>query len=137
MKMMRVPMAILLIFWMLLATASPALALPPLPCTFSGTVLLNGANPAAGTSVSAWINGVQYNLGPVVISQGTAYYAVDVPGDDLSTANIIEGGIEDQTVEFHIGWQVAGQTGTWQSGNPQTLNLAAVGYSIFLPDIQR
>jgi hypothetical protein len=137
MKQMRLPIAILLIFWILLANASPALALPPLPCTFSGTVLLNGANPAAGTSVSAWINGVEYNLGPVVINLGTAYYAVDVPGDDPATAGIIEGGVEGQTVEFRIGWQAAGQTGTWQSGSPQTLNLAAVGYSIFLPNIQR
>ena len=33
---------------------------PPVPSGFNGTVKVNGVNVAAGSRVSAWINGVEY-----------------------------------------------------------------------------
>ena len=126
MKLIRVTTAILMICYLLMANVSPALALPPLPSTFSGTVLLDGVGAPAGTLISAWINGVKYAELAVTIYLGTTYYGIDVPGDDPATGGIIEGGTQGQTIIFHVGSLVAAQTGIWQSGNPQTLNLTAV-----------
>ena len=126
MKLIRITTVVLMIITLLLANVSPALALPPLPSTFSGTVLVNGVGSPAGTLISAWINGVKYAEVPVTIYLGVTYYGIDVPGDDPATSGIIEGGTQLQTIVFQIGTLVAQQTGSWQSGNPQSLNLTAV-----------
>ena len=126
MKLIRITTVVLMIITLLLANVSPALALPPLPSTFSGTVLVNGVGSPAGTLISAWINGVKYAEVPVTIYLGVTYYGIDVPGDDPATSGTIEGGIEGQTIVFHIGALVAQQTGIFHSGDPQNLNLTAV-----------
>jgi hypothetical protein len=99
----------------LLATAIPALATPPTPYSIYGTVLNNGANVAAGTEISAWINGVKYAYSPAFISSGVSYYTLDVPGDDTSTPGVIEGGKDGDLVYFKIGGQWAAEHGVWHS----------------------
>jgi hypothetical protein len=100
------PIALGLVIITLLLTIAPAvLALPPLPSSFYGTVKVDGANVPLGTIVSAWINGVWYA--------------------DPATPGTIEGGVEGDTVVFHIGGLEADETGTWHSGTNVQLNLTA------------
>jgi hypothetical protein len=126
MKAIRITTAILMICYMLLTNVSPALAVPPQPSSFYGTVKVDGANVPIGTLVTAWINGIQYASFPASTFLTDTIYYFDVPGDDLSTPSVIEGGVEGQTITFHIGTLVAAQTGVWHSGTNVQLNLTAV-----------
>ena len=107
---------------LLLASALTALAVPPLPSSFYGTVKAGGSNVPIGTTVSAWINGVKYNETTVLMHAGDTVYSLDVPGDDSGTPDK-EGGVPGDTVVFRVGTQVADQTAPWQSGNNVELNL--------------
>jgi hypothetical protein len=117
-----------------------ALAVPPLPSGYFGTVKLNGVNVRAGVQVTARINGIQYALSPYKIYDGDTVYSLDVPGDDLSTLGVIEGGIEGDHIVFYIGDTIADQTGAWHSGTSIQLNLTASlidHWEIYLPLIFR
>ena len=50
-------------------------------------------------------------------------YYLDVPGDDSETTPAIEGGVDGDTVIFHIAGYVASQTGTWSLGSNVHLDL--------------
>jgi hypothetical protein len=122
---------------LLLISVLTALAVPPLPSSFYGTVKVDGANVPVGTTVSAWINGVNYAETTVLPYNGDTVYSLDVPGDDPETPGV-EGGISGDTVVFYIGDQLADQTASWQSGTNVELDLThppgAIGdYRIFLP----
>ncbi len=117
--------ALLLAITLLVSTVSPALALPPLPSSFLGTVKLDGANVPAGTVISARINGVEYASTVVQLYNGDTVYSLDVPGDDPATPPDVEGGVANDTVVFFIGSQEADQVGTWSSGTNVELNLTA------------
>jgi hypothetical protein len=106
---------------MLAASAPVALALPPLPSSFWGTVKMNGANAPNGTVVSAWINGVRYAQATVSVYNGDTVYSLDVPGDDPQQSGI-QGGVPGDTVVFQIETWVA-QTAPWQSGINAELDL--------------
>ncbi len=137
MKTFRFFAALLIAFSLLGIRFSTTLAVPPMPSSFYGTVLVNGVNVQENFPISAWINGVQYAVNYTVLYGGESVYSISVPGDDLSTTGIIEGGTHGQTIVFKIDQLSALQTGTWQSGLNLELNLTAVGYRIFLPLIGR
>jgi len=124
---------------LLLATVPPALAFPPLPSSFYGAVKADGANVPLGTRVSAWIGGVEYAWTTVSLYLGDTVYSLDVPGDDLGTLGMKEGGAPGETVVFYIGHQEASQTAPWQSGTNVRLDLTpkpggeTLSYLIYLP----
>ncbi len=122
MKKFRLLTVLILTFGMLLFEVQPALAVPPTPSSFHGTVKIDGANVAGGTVVSARINGVQYASTIVTTYLGDTVYALDVPGDDDDVPGI-QGGVSGDTIVFFIGSIQATQTGTWHSGSSVTLNL--------------
>jgi hypothetical protein len=115
---------LLLTLVILFINVPTALAFPPLPSSFYGTVKINGANVPAGTQVSARINGVQYALSSYRLYNGNTVYSLDIPGDDSSTPGTIEGGVEGNTVVFFIGTNQATQTGTWHGGTNVRLDLS-------------
>ena len=119
-------LAILIAAALLIVNAPAVLALPPMPSSFYGTVKANNANVSIGTPVTAWINGVQYASAPATLFQSDTVYSIDVPGDDLATPSVIEGGREGDTIVFRMGTQTtADQTGIWHSGTNVSLNLSA------------
>lgn len=106
----------------LIASVSPALALPPLPSSFWGTVKLSGNNLPQGAGISAWIDGVQYATATSSLYGGDTVYKLDVPGDDPGSV-LIEGGVSGDTVVFKINGRPAQETGIWQSGVNLELDL--------------
>jgi hypothetical protein len=141
MRILRSLAALLLVLGLFFVNVPTALALPPLPSSFYGTVTLNGANIPVGAQVSAWINGVQYALSHSTLYHGTTIYSLDVPGDDLSTPGTIEGGVEGDTVVFFIRTCQATQTGTWHGGTDVRLDLTVTScqlpYLVYLPLLKR
>ncbi len=110
---------------MCFATFSGVLAVPPLPSSFYGEVKLNGANVPEDTEVTAWIDGVRYASAAAIIHEGNSVYAFDVPGDDPSTLDVIEGGTQGQTIIFRIGNLVAHNSAIWRSGKYVEHDLSA------------
>jgi len=106
-----------------LALPSPAGAFPPLPSSLWGTVKQDGANVADGTLVEALIGSRVFASTSTQTYQGDSVYALDIPGDDTSTA-AIEGGVEGDTIQVRVGGYLASQTATWQSGKNQNLDLS-------------
>ena len=125
MKTKKMVIALLVVFAVMLANLSSASAAPPNPYLVWGTIKYNGANPPAGTEVSAWINGVKYAYCTVIFNSGTAYYNLSVPGEDPSVAGI-QGGVPGDTVVFKAyhsnpnGPHTADQTGIWESSTGST-----------------
>jgi hypothetical protein len=132
--------AFILTIGMILFTVQPVLAFPPMPSSFWGTVKFDGANVAAGTVVSAKINGIQF--ASTIINLGDIYYSLDIPGDDPDTPGTIEGGVQGDTIVFYIGTIKATQTGTWKGGSIVSLDLTGYSleplqFTIFLPLVIR
>jgi hypothetical protein len=123
MKKFRMLTILILTLGVLVFNVKPALAFPPLPSGFYGTVKIGGVNVADGTVVSAKINGVTYATATVMIYQGDTVYSLDVPGDDTDAPGTIEGGVPGDTVVFFIGDMQATQTAPWQTGTNVSLNL--------------
>jgi hypothetical protein len=137
MKIYRLLLSVIIGFSLLILKSSPVNAVPPLPSGFYGTVTVNGAIVPVDLPITAWINGVQYAITDTLNYGSDSVYAISVPGDDPSTAGIIEGGTEGQTIVFKIDQFSANQTGIWNNGTNVPLNLSAVGYRIFLPLVGR
>ena len=114
---------IVLTLGLLVFDVQPALAFPPLPSTFYGTVKIDEANVPAGTVVSAQINDVKFAFATVITYHGDIVYSLDIPGDDSETTGIIEGGVEGDTIVFYIGTTKATQTAIWHGGPLVSLNL--------------
>jgi len=100
-------------------------AVPSIPATFYGTVKVNGGDVVQGTSVTAWIDGVQYASATVIGYLGGSVYFMDVPGDDSDTPQK-EGGVDGDVISFKIGADAAAQTAIWHSGDNE-LNLTTGG----------
>jgi hypothetical protein len=107
---------------LLFAGVTKALAVPPLPSSFYGTMKIAGQKAPVGAKVSAWIDGKQYAYNTTVDYLGDTVYSLDVPGDDPSTP-AIEGGVDGNTVIFKVNGQSADETGVWHSGTNVSLNL--------------
>ena len=107
----------------------PALALPPIPSSFYGTVKVDGVNVADGIIVQALINGQVYAQSVTQTYQGNSVYALDVPGDDTDTP-AVDGGHDGDIIQFKIGGNLASQTGIWKSGINISLNLTRTNAKI-------
>lgn len=106
---------------------------PALPSSFYGTVMVNGQYAPAGAIVSAWINNEKVASTAVEhFEDEDAYvYALKIPSD---------GSIEEEaSIEFRYNNQYpAAETGSWQMGTNEKLNLTFTfsvddPYQIFLP----
>ena len=101
---------------------------PPsgLPHRFAGTVSVDGEGAAAGTSVTASVNGTE--CGSITVVNNVTYgatYAVDVP------ASCAEAG---DTVSFQVGGYDAAETGTWAGGTRSDINLTASTGMVDMPE---
>jgi len=101
-------------------------ALPPSPAGFFGTLKINGNPAQVGAAISAWINGVHYPTDSSVYGSDGSYKILSVNGDDPETESI-EGGKSGDAVMFKVTINgkkfVADQTGVWNSGVNQKLDL--------------
>jgi hypothetical protein len=122
--LVRISFLSLIVFIISLFITNPALAIPPLPSSFYGTVKVNQANVADGTIIQALVGGQVVAEGFTQIYQGESVYALDVRGDDPDTA-IQDGGREGDVIQFKIGGAAADQTGVWHGGTNANLNLTA------------
>jgi hypothetical protein len=102
--------------------ATPALAIPPFPSSFYGTVKVNSKNVPDGTLVQALIGGQVYAKGFTQTYQGNSVFALDVPGDDTDTT-ALDGGRDGDIVQFKVGGAAADQTAVWRVGTNVALNL--------------
>lgn len=110
---------------MTLIATKPVQAFPPLPSSFYGTVKVNGKNVQDGTPIKAIINGKVYAEGQTQTYKGDSVYSLDIPGDDASTTDVIEGGHDGDKVAFNVNGVDFGQTGVWKSGTNINLDLSA------------
>jgi hypothetical protein len=97
-------------------------AFPPLPASFYGVVTKNGADLPEGVTIMAVINNKVYAGNTVKIYEGESVYSLVVPGDDPTT-DVIEGGVQGDTIYFNVDGILADQTATWQSGSSKELDL--------------
>ena len=109
-------------FLIVLAVMAVLLALPNVasaqrlaPHVFVGTVTIDGAIAAAGTTVSAMVGGV--DAGSTMVSGGN--YTILVDQGDQSFAG--------EEVSFQIGGFDAMETAMWMAGGGDELNLTAIG----------
>jgi len=114
--------AVVVAIW--LAAALPVLAFPGLPSSFYGTVTLNGGNAPDGTTITAWVNGIQCGVTSTTTYLGQSVYTIDVTADDPDTPEV-DGGTELDTIVFKVGVYTADQTATWHSGTNTEHNLTA------------
>ena len=109
----------------------PALAgPPPLPLSLWGVVRVDGAPASDGTVVSAWIDEHQYAQAETFTAQGESVYALNVPGDDPTTAEK-EGGTPDDLVLLKVASPETAGSILWQSGESIRLDLGATSASPF------
>jgi hypothetical protein len=120
----------MVVITLLIGTSSIAEAVPQLPSSFYGTVKVNGANVPDGTVVSAWINGVEYASMLSETFETDSVFFLDVPGDDPSTTEIIEGGVTGDTIIFKIDGLEANETASWNTGTNVNLDLTQVNVTV-------
>ncbi len=84
------------------------------PHRFAGAVTIDGEAAAAGTSVTAIVNGAECGSATVIESAAGSTYAVDVP-DTCADAG--------DTVSFQVMGYDAAESGTWSGGGRTDLNL--------------
>lgn len=97
----------------LMASVALAESPPNPPSRFAGSVMVNGANAASGTSVEARIGETTCGTTTVFTANGEARYKLDVPAlDPGATPNC---GTDGATVAFYVGGTKANETGTWHN----------------------
>lgn len=137
--------AIILAAAVLWLGAGPVHAIPPMPCTFWGTVTIDGEEAPAGTGVSVWSGGTKWAERVVMAvdtETGTQLlYSVDVPGDDPETEPV-DGPPAGGSLQFRVhtarGVVIAPQVGVWQEGTATRLDLTvALPSQIHLPLLMR
>ena len=112
----------LVIFVGILAVPHLVHAFPPLPSSYYGLVTRDGVNLPEGVTIEAVIDDQVYASNTVKIYEGDAVYSLVVPGDDPAT-EIVEGGIQGDTIYFRVDGVLADQTAVWQSGSNTKLDL--------------
>jgi len=112
-------------------------AVPPIPSSFWGTVVIEGSHVRFGSEVTAWINSVQYAQTSVILHQGQFYYQLDVPGDDPESLDVTEGGRPNDLILFRVDGLRTVQTAHWQSGSPVRLDLVVSPFLVRLPAVSR
>lgn len=104
----------------LLLWAAPALAVPPLPHAFYGTVTTNGDDAVVGTVVSAKINGEA--AGSYTTTVAGQYGDADTR-DYLAVSSV--SATDGDTINFFVDGISTGLTDTFQTGGgPSVMNLA-------------
>lgn len=103
------------------ATRAAAESPPAPPARFTGTVLVNGVPPPAGTTVEARIGTTTCGVTTTFVVGSETRYRVDSPAlDPGATPNC---GTEGATVEFYVAGQKAVETGSWRNYDLNILNL--------------
>ena len=107
------------------AFASASAESPPNPPSrFVGTVLVDGAAPPAGTSITAKIGTTTCGVTTTFNTGATSNYKTDVPAlDPGANPNC---GTDGATVTFYIGDKLAKETGKWVNSQLSVLNLTYV-----------
>lgn len=117
---MRKRQSVLIIFALLtiLFSIKPPLVVaqtPPVqPCSFYGTVKINGENVDVGTPISAKMSGVVVATYEAIDYEGDSVYSLVINGD-LSTEGV--------GILFFVDGIQADQTAAWHSGVQTELNL--------------
>lgn len=124
--------SVVLLLLVLFLPGSRVQAVPLLPSSFYGKVLVNNAPVADGTEVQALVNGQVVASSLTQPYQGSSYYSLSVPSDDTQTAGV-EGGREGDIVQFKVGGLAAVETGTWHSGTNVELNLTVTAAATPVP----
>ena len=97
------------------------------PHRFAGSVTIDDEPAAAGTSVTAVVNGAECGSATVIESSAGSTYALDVP-DSCADAG--------DTVSFQVGGYDAAESGTWAVGGRTDLALTASSMSMDDPMIE-
>ena len=114
--MTKVKILALLVGMVLLFTLPATVSAQRLPPhVFVGTAMMDGAMVADGTTVSAWVLGME--AGSSTITDGS--YVIVVDQGDQSYAG--------ETVTFQIGGHSAMESAMWMQGGGDELNLTASG----------
>ncbi len=103
------------------ASVAAAQAPPAPPARFLGTVTVNGAPAATGTTVTAMVGTATCGTTTVATANGEQRYTLDVPALDASLAPGC--GTDNATVTFIVGGKTANETGSWKSFQLNQLNL--------------
>ena len=103
------------------ASVAAAQAPPAPPARFLGTVTVNGAPAATGTTVTAMVGTATCGTTAVATANGEQRYTLDVPALDASLAPGC--GTDNATVTFIVGGKTANETGSWKSFQLNQLNL--------------
>lgn len=94
---------------------------PNPPARFVGSVLVDGAAPAAGTAIEARIGNTTCGVTTTFNAGGESRYVLDSPAlDPGANPNC---GVEGAVVSFYIGGKLAAQTGSWKNYELNTVNL--------------
>lgn len=94
---------------------------PNPPARFTGTVLVDGEAPTAGTEIVAKIGDATCGVTAVFKHGADSRYTVDVPAlDPGQTPNC---GQDGSVVSFYVGGNKADQTGSWVNYDINILNL--------------
>lgn len=103
------------------ATAALAESPPNPPARFVGSVLVDGAQPAAGTTIEARIGSTTCGVTTTFNASGESRYVDDVPAlDPGANPNC---GTDGAAVTFYVGGKKADQTGSWKNYQLNTVNL--------------
>lgn len=102
---------------------TPAQAVPPLPHSFYGSILIDGSPVPDGTIVAVRAGG-QIILTDVTFSENgeQGLYRLLVPGDDPSTPGV-EGALPGEVLSFFVSGLKAEQQHAWESGLVTELDL--------------
>jgi hypothetical protein len=97
---------------------------PAPPATFTGSILVDGAPPTAGTVVEARIGSASCGVTTVFLSGSQSRYILEVPSlDPDQTPNC---GVEGIAVAFFVGGRQASQSGSWLNYQLNQLDLTVV-----------
>lgn len=103
------------------ATAALAESPPNPPARFVGSVLVDGAQPAGGTTIEARIGSTTCGVTTTFNASGQSRYVVDSPAlDPGANPNC---GTDGAVVTFYIGGKKADQTGSWKNYQLNTVDL--------------
>jgi len=120
MKHRRVISVIAMVMLLAGLMVTPVVAQPPVPCSFEGTVTLDGA-ACPGSSVEARVGTTV--VGTVTVTTDSMYFMVVAQDADTGVP------AEDATLEFYVDGFLGG-TSIWESGENKTVNLAALSGAV-------
>ncbi len=115
--------------------ASDVQSMPGPPATYYGSVLAKqGITPAAGMTVTAWINGNPCGQGQTIKVGGEVVYSIHVFADD--PGRIAGCGMPGRAVAFWVGGQAMSPIAAWDNNRLWELTLRP-GWYVYLPRVLR